>query len=235
MDQEFGVDAQQLLAAGDNEAARAEFIKILAQSPEDINALLGLGKSLSRLEHYSESLEIYEQALTIDPDLAEAHHNVGWILHFQMKNWREAEVHIKRAVALAPDVAKHHVLAIESARKRRDTSATLMHLKALRQIYPEKFDNDIRLRGYMTSLRISSFVDKLFTPLILFLIFTMPVYACWLLSDGYKWGITVGALPFGLAAVGYALERRSRLALVALGTGVLWVILAYLFAGYMSR
>jgi tetratricopeptide (TPR) repeat protein len=43
------------------------------------------------------------QALELDPDLAEAHAAMGWLLRIYDWNWSGAENHFRRAIELAPD------------------------------------------------------------------------------------------------------------------------------------
>ena len=49
-----------------------------------------------------------ERALSIDPDLAEAHTSLAFILYKFEWNWREAENHFRRAIQLNPSYAIAH-------------------------------------------------------------------------------------------------------------------------------
>ena len=53
-------------------------------------------------KHWTESSEFFEDALKIDPDLAEAHFNLGLVLHKKNKHKAAAE-HFRKAAELAPD------------------------------------------------------------------------------------------------------------------------------------
>jgi len=52
-------------------------------------------------KHWTESSEFFEDALKIDPKLAEAHFNLGLVLHKKNKH-KEAADHFRKAVELAP-------------------------------------------------------------------------------------------------------------------------------------
>ena len=53
-------------------------------------------------KHWTESAEFFEDALKIDPNLAEAHFNLGLVKHKKNKH-KEASDHFKKAAELAPD------------------------------------------------------------------------------------------------------------------------------------
>ncbi len=233
MNQESLIQAQQFLDAGDNESAQEAFAQILVVNPEDVEALIGVGKARSCLGQFKAALDAFEKALEYDPNSAEAHHNIAWILHYQMRAWDEAHSHIEQAIALAPDIAKYHLLAWESARRRHDTSTALRHFQTAYRLDPAAFDG--RMRRYLTYLELSVFADKCFVPILISALLLAPTYACCLLENGQGWGITLGAIPFGLGSATYALNKRYRLAFVFLGVGVFWVVSSFLFLRTVGR
>lgn len=233
MSQESWINAQQLLDSGENETARVAFAQILAENPGDTKSLIGYGKALSRLGQSNAALNAFEKVLEHDPHNAEAHHNIGWILHFQMKAWKEARAHVEQAVSLAPGIAKYHIMASESARMRLDIRTALKHLQIAYSLDPAVFDK--RLRRYLMNLEISAMAGQAFTPLFVLALLLSPAVACSALASGQEWGITLGILVFGIGSAFYALNRRYRLALALLGLGILWLIAAYAFLQYMSR
>lgn len=233
MNQESLIQAQQLLEAGDNEAAREAFAQILVVNPEDVEALIGVGKALSRLGQFKAALDAFEKALEYDPNSAEAHHSIAWILHYQVRAWDEDDSHIEQAIALAPDTAKYHLLAWESARRRHDTSTALRHFQTAYRLNPAAFDG--RMRRHLTHLELSVFAGKIFTPILISALLLAPTYACCVLANGQEWGIALGAIPFGLGSAAYAIDRRYRLALAFLGVGVLWLVFSFLFLRTVGR
>tara|TARA_B100000315_G_scaffold223372_1_gene228109 strand:+ start:651 stop:1130 length:480 start_codon:yes stop_codon:yes gene_type:complete len=52
-------------------------------------------------KHWTESAEFFEDALKINPNLAEAHFNLGLVLHKKNKH-KEAADHFRKAAELAP-------------------------------------------------------------------------------------------------------------------------------------
>ena len=53
-------------------------------------------------KHWTESAEFFEDALKIDPKLAEAHFNLA-LVHHQKNRHKEATEHFKKAAELAPN------------------------------------------------------------------------------------------------------------------------------------
>jgi tetratricopeptide (TPR) repeat protein len=58
-----------------------------------------------RSELYERSRRYAEQALDLDPNLAEAHASMGWLLRIYEWNWADSEAHLRRAIELAPNEA----------------------------------------------------------------------------------------------------------------------------------
>jgi tetratricopeptide (TPR) repeat protein len=77
--------------------------------------LSGIGLEFEALEHYRE-------ALRIDPNLTEAHNNLG-ILLLQQGFTHQAIQQFEQALALKPDLAAHTNLAGAYARAGRRTEA----------------------------------------------------------------------------------------------------------------
>ena len=53
-------------------------------------------------KHWTESGEFFEDALKVDPNLAEAHFNLA-LVHHKKNRHKEAAEHFKKAAELAPD------------------------------------------------------------------------------------------------------------------------------------
>lgn len=64
----------------DAAAAAACFSKIVQHDPKHVDALFNLGNAWQLLEKPDEAGQCYQQALTLEPDLAEAHYNLGLLL-----------------------------------------------------------------------------------------------------------------------------------------------------------
>ena len=108
-------DRDELLASFDGNAEKA--IKSLEMS---IRSLEGIGKKkelaenkfmLALIYDYDERLDEaekeYRGAIRINPDFAEAHHNLG-ILLYNLKRFEEAEKEYREAIRINPDFAEAH-------------------------------------------------------------------------------------------------------------------------------
>jgi tetratricopeptide (TPR) repeat protein len=68
------------------------------------------GVSLMRDKHYAAAQEKFEQALTLDETLAEAHNNLAFSLRRQgTHNFEQSLQHYNRALALKPDLARAYM------------------------------------------------------------------------------------------------------------------------------
>ena len=65
------------------------------------------GVELAQEEKWGEALTAFQEALRLDPELAEAHFNVG-IVHGAQENWSEALSSYDRAIALKSDYTEAH-------------------------------------------------------------------------------------------------------------------------------
>ncbi|HBK55241.1 MAG TPA: hypothetical protein DDZ76_03000 [Xanthomonadales bacterium] len=90
-------------------SAEAELRAMLADDPENINALNALGYTLAdRTERFDEAMELIERALTMAPENAAVIDSMGWVL-FRKGRVEEALPYLRRAFELLPDaeVAAH--------------------------------------------------------------------------------------------------------------------------------
>jgi len=68
------------------------------------------GVKLMRDKHYAAAQEQFEQALTLDETLAEAHNNLAFSLRMQgTHNVEQALQHYQRAIELKPDLAQAYM------------------------------------------------------------------------------------------------------------------------------
>jgi len=223
MPEERLVRAWELLDSGDNESAQAEFARVVVEKPKDIDALVGLSKALSRLGRQDEALEVLEAALSLAPGNSEVHYGIGCV-YYQDKRWHEAALHIQQAVAMAPDVAKYHLMAAECARRRKDMETALLHLEVANHIAPALFDG--RARWILAYYRLFAGVEKL--GLLMGWATLATIYACTFSAANLWWWFLVASVPF-LAASGWNFrKRRYRRAIWALVLCVLWAVPAYL-------
>lgn len=95
-----------------NEKAFEYFQKAIEKDPNYAPGYAGLadayvfsGSNLPRQVAWAKAKEIAEKALSLDPDLAEAHATLGLIAPQAGWNWEEADRELKRAIELNPNFA----------------------------------------------------------------------------------------------------------------------------------
>lgn len=72
-------------------------------APADARVRNAAGAALVGLEQLDEARAHFEQALALDPDLADAHTNLGYLLYRDFEELEAGRRHIERALELAPD------------------------------------------------------------------------------------------------------------------------------------
>lgn len=222
MSQEHPLNGWEVLDIGNNEAARAEFIRNLAANPRDVKAMIGLGSSLIQLGRLDEALETFKAALTLEPDNANAHYGAGWVLCRQ-KRKREARFHAQTAVALAPDVAQYHLLAAACA-GRYDRQTIRAHLEAVNRLAPQMLDGRNRL--VLAYCRI--FAAEPQTVLLLAWLAIATILSYSLSTNGWNWWFLVTGVPFLMASVWNITKGHRRRAVVSLAVLAAWVLLAFI-------
>ncbi len=91
------------LGRGDLEAAEREF-RLAASSPEpSARAANFLGYLLSRKGRYAEAAEQYEKAITLNPQLADAHRSLALLYAQRIGDRERAVAHLKASLRLDPD------------------------------------------------------------------------------------------------------------------------------------
>lgn len=93
-------NAERLLRIGDLDAAEEGFRKVLGSGKGDKSELLcNLGLVLKRKGKYKEAIKLYDEALGIRPDFAEALNNRA-VLFRKMKQYVRAEADLNKALEL---------------------------------------------------------------------------------------------------------------------------------------
>ncbi|MGD1277266.1 MAG: tetratricopeptide repeat protein [Tepidisphaeraceae bacterium] len=110
-----GLDTQQAMGlamrrhqAGQVAEAARIYRKVLAQEPQNAEALRLLGVAARQQGQLDEALRLIQQCIAIDPAKAEAHFNLGDVLRSQGKLAEAAKAYAK-AIELNPDLAASHL------------------------------------------------------------------------------------------------------------------------------
>jgi hypothetical protein len=99
--------------SGDKEEALAEYEGLLAEDPEDQDALLGRARVMSWLDHQGPAKEAYEQVLERDPDSRSARRSLGRVQSWRGKH-RDAERRLSEYLKDHPDDAEAVFLLAQS-------------------------------------------------------------------------------------------------------------------------
>lgn len=131
------VDALFMLAStrertGDADGAAKAFEQLLAQQPDDAQALNYLGYMWAeRGENLDRALELIERAVKLEPDNGAYVDSLGWV-HFQLGQYDQARTYLEKAAKLEPgDSTIYEHLGDVYARLGETTKAAEFYRKAL--------------------------------------------------------------------------------------------------------
>jgi tetratricopeptide (TPR) repeat protein len=85
------------------DSAAASLEKALELGAKDARVHNALGSAYVYLDRLSDAVEQFYEALALEPDSAEAHSNLGYVLFRDMEEYEQGARHIQRALELAPD------------------------------------------------------------------------------------------------------------------------------------
>jgi DNA-binding helix-hairpin-helix protein with protein kinase domain/Flp pilus assembly protein TadD len=78
-----------------------------AQLREEAQRYFAEGVQLTKTRHYQEAASVYQQAIDLNPELAEAHHELGFAL-YKIGKYKESIAASQQAIKLQPDDAGTH-------------------------------------------------------------------------------------------------------------------------------
>ncbi|MBV8548613.1 MAG: tetratricopeptide repeat protein [Alphaproteobacteria bacterium] len=99
---------------------------------------------LHRTGRLEEAAALYQQIISQDPDNADAHALLGYLL-FTIKNFDEAERLIKRAISIDPSAGLFYLYLANIAQERGDHKQAIAHLQACLDRNPEFSDGWLNL------------------------------------------------------------------------------------------
>ena len=95
--------AMQEHKAGNMESAKAHYEQILAQTPNDADALNLLGVLSLQRGHLDKARDLIQRAINAEPNVAEYHHNLGQAL-IKSGNLNSARACYRKSLALDPNL-----------------------------------------------------------------------------------------------------------------------------------
>ncbi len=116
--------AERIAASGDYYSAATEYQKVLADEPNNTEAIIGLADSYSAIGQYSEASKLYKKYLGIAPDNFHAQYNLALALA-NMGKEAEAATEYRKAIDMNPGFAESYyglgaVLLSRDAAQSRD-------------------------------------------------------------------------------------------------------------------
>ncbi len=117
--------------AGDLQKAEEVYREILAQEPDNVDALHFLGILCYQKKNYDSAISYIKQALQINPGLEDAHYNLGIVLQ-DSGQLDEAIAQYQKAVEINPNVAEiYYNLGFALQKKGNLDDAVIYYQKAL--------------------------------------------------------------------------------------------------------
>ena len=92
-----------LLRQKRNEDAIDCFALALYYAPDLLEARFQLGLAHLHLGRFDDAIEYFRKVIELKPEHADAHCNLGYVLHKHLEELDEAEAHLRRALELAPE------------------------------------------------------------------------------------------------------------------------------------
>jgi len=212
---------------GQNEEALTALKTAISFEPNSAEAHYGMGTIYSNLGKVPKAIEAFKIALHLDPADPEFHYGAAWA-YDKLEDRQHAEIHAKKAVALAPDVARYHLLAAKCVRGK-DPETALWHLERVNDLEQGLLRTG-QWRWILIIYRIFAGFMYFFHRLLVIWALFATVAAISLSTPYLQVWLFVAALPFlGISA--YSLiRRRYYRALWALGLCLIWLISTYLLA-----
>lgn len=111
--------AAKLFIAVDSNSKAAKFLnKVIEFKPNDIDALIMLAGVYAKQRNYSSSISEYQKILKINPNLDNAHRELG-LVNIRMLKWAEAVAPLEKAIELNLDNNKDLYSAIGQAYEKQ--------------------------------------------------------------------------------------------------------------------
>lgn len=117
----------------DLDAAVAGYREVLAASPEQYEAQLGLARTLTRLRDHEQARAAAERCIALAPERADGYASLG-VLQFLLDQTAPARQSLERALALAPDDPEARLTLAQVAADEGNAAAAQGQLAMAREV-----------------------------------------------------------------------------------------------------
>lgn len=139
--------------AGNVQEAEKAYREILQEAPSNINTLQLLGALLCQKKQYAEGVEYLQKVLTINPNLADVHHNLA-ISFKQQQKYQEAIFHYQQAIKLTPKAVNIHNQLAKLLWKLGEKSTAISHYQQVALLQPEDAVSQLNFANALEQLEI---------------------------------------------------------------------------------
>jgi arylsulfatase A-like enzyme/Flp pilus assembly protein TadD len=123
------------LAEGRSDEAVRAFREILAEDPDNVQALFGLGNAQSAAGEVDSAMRTYQRFLALVPRSAQGHHSIA-MCHAKKKDYDGALRETEAALALDPRFTDARLMRAEIFRERGDRERARAEMKAALDVDP---------------------------------------------------------------------------------------------------
>ena len=96
------------LSSNDISNAQSNFLKIIDDNPDNIEALNSLGVIAYTLENYNDALYFFDKAIEVNPAVEESFVNRHFI-HLAQNDVKSALVDISKAISISPEEPEYYI------------------------------------------------------------------------------------------------------------------------------
>ncbi len=128
--------AERLVRAGHVAEAAELYAALVADDPEDVSALLGLGSALLALSRYEGAERELRRALRLAPEMSKVRYQLG-LTHFKRGVYSSAVAELRRAIELDAGNPAAYLLLGEALNQLGEPDAAIEALEQVLQLQPD--------------------------------------------------------------------------------------------------
>jgi tetratricopeptide (TPR) repeat protein len=127
--------ADALYKSGRVDEAIGQYRDVLRDTPDNVEAVYGLGVCFGAERRYAEAIEQFRRTLQLKPNHADAHNSLAFVMH-QTGDIAGAESHAAEAVRIDPDAADYRYNLALALIKQGKIDDALAHLRKSLDLRP---------------------------------------------------------------------------------------------------